>query len=281
MPLLRFIAITLGLSLMTACITVMRPPPNACQRINSTTLLMNGPVNEKMAACAATELDEKVDTILISSFGGDTKIGRMIGDRIAEHPRSLVIQGECLSSCANYFVPTSETVQLEDGAVIGLHGTPDPRLRQRGRTLAEAEWQDKLSHGDITPEELAERRNTYDQTSRETAAEEDRFAIEHDIPLGWRLYRTEEDDGLGFRKHFQGEFGLVANGKKAGMLIAEQPMLESCLPHITFENAETTSDIITQGGQRMREMKTLDAFFSGTAECRPNIGQRAKQTASD
>ena len=79
-----------------------------------------------MKLCAADLITPQIKTVLVNSIGGDVEYGRDIGYLIGDFPRTLIVEKYCLSSCGNYFVPAAQSLELKPGAVIGLHGTPDP-----------------------------------------------------------------------------------------------------------------------------------------------------------
>jgi len=94
--------------------------------INKATLKHTGPIDEAMLDCALSWLTPDVKTVYVTTPGREVYAGRAIGYKVSEHPRHLIVNKFCLSSCGNYFVPAASRLTLLPKSIIGLHGTPDP-----------------------------------------------------------------------------------------------------------------------------------------------------------
>lgn len=70
---------------------------------------------EKQAAAA-------VDTLIISSPGGQALAGLRIGRLVHQRQLKVVVDRVCASSCANYVVTASQDVTVRPGAIVGWHG---------------------------------------------------------------------------------------------------------------------------------------------------------------
>jgi hypothetical protein len=64
----------------------------------------------------------KVDTLIITSGGGEVLSGIELGDMVHERQLQVRVRGACLSSCANYVVTASPSVLVEENALLGWHG---------------------------------------------------------------------------------------------------------------------------------------------------------------
>ena len=104
------------------------PDVGTCHLINKATLKLTGPIDEAMLDCALSWLTPDVKTVYVTTPGGEVYAGRAIGYKLSEHPRHLIVDKFCLSSCGNYFVPAASRLTLLPKSIIGLHGTPDPRF---------------------------------------------------------------------------------------------------------------------------------------------------------
>lgn len=67
-------------------------------------------------------LDKDVKLLLVKSTGGDVSAGLTLAKRINELQLKVVLRGNCYSSCANYILPASQNVQIEEGTLILFHG---------------------------------------------------------------------------------------------------------------------------------------------------------------
>jgi hypothetical protein len=91
--------------------------------------------------------DQKPIKILVANTeGGDTKAARKLALRVRYDASKVVINGVCLSSCANYIVPGGKlSLWVLPNSVIALHGSPprnffgyaDMRLTAAHMTKAE------------------------------------------------------------------------------------------------------------------------------------------------
>lgn len=77
-----------------------------------------------------------VDTLLISSPGGNALAGLRIGRLVHQHQLKVVVDRVCASSCANYVVTASHDVAVRPGAIVGWHGGASQwfYLRARNKT---------------------------------------------------------------------------------------------------------------------------------------------------
>ncbi|MGX5913779.1 hypothetical protein ACR0ST_03510 [Aliidiomarina sp. Khilg15.8] len=91
---------------------------------NETQLHYHGsiaPENTRAVASLLTANPE-IDTLIISSNGGEVRSGMELGELVHERQLKVRVRGVCLSSCANYVVTASPAVLVEEGALLGWHG---------------------------------------------------------------------------------------------------------------------------------------------------------------
>jgi len=63
-----------------------------------------------------------IDTLVLDSPGGSSADGALIGEMIKDRNITAIVDGECLSSCANYlFMAASKRIVLKD-SILGFHG---------------------------------------------------------------------------------------------------------------------------------------------------------------
>jgi len=214
------------------------PETGSCEQIDSKTIKLSGPIDDAMRDCAISLLTPDVDTVRVTTQGGEVFAGRAIGYKIGERPRHLIVDKMCLSSCGNYFVPAAARVTLLPRSVIGLHGTPDPHM------LSNADMENHMAsmveEGHATSKSLSRILQRKSDIRARQLAEETRFVERFNVPKGWRHYREAGDESDGWRRHFTAgsDKGVTPNK----FMIVEGPMLASCLPHVTTEDYQSTLD---------------------------------------
>ncbi len=215
-------------------------PPNTanppCHPITSDTLYLTGQVDRAMRDCALALLAPEVKNVIVNSEGGDVFLAHEIGYRIGQTDRHVIVEKYCLSSCANYFIPAAKSVELKAGAVIGLHGTPDPQMLDNTelQTLLSS-LEKSESETTLSASRLMIKRT--DMANRLISAEK-QYAAHFNIPLGWRLYRTSQDTSDGWRKYFINGTGTNVIPDK--FMIVENIMLNSCLPNVETNDFQNT-----------------------------------------
>lgn len=78
--------------------------------------------NQKLFA-AYENAASKPTRLLISSGGGDIRIGLELGNWIIEHELDVEVLDVCASSCANYVFPAGRTKYLRKDSVLLWHGS--------------------------------------------------------------------------------------------------------------------------------------------------------------
>ena len=212
------------------------PEIGTCEQVDNTTLKFSGPIDDAMRDCALAELTQDIETVIVTTNGGEVFAGRAIGYKIGEYPRHLIIDKACLSSCGNYFVPAAARLTLLPGSVIGLHGSPDPHMLSNEDM--ESHMASLLEEDNVASEGLTRILKRKSDRRRKQLGEESKFAAHFSVPKGWRHYREAGDADDGWRRHFvDGSDMNVAPDK---FMIVEEPMLASCLPQVRMEDYQVT-----------------------------------------
>ncbi|MDH0868004.1 hypothetical protein [Mitsuaria sp. GD03876] len=68
--------------------------------------------------------------LLVRSGGGAVNAAIEAATVMARQRTRLTIRGQCLSSCANYWLPAAASVDVEEGSVIGFHGDARTTFQQ-------------------------------------------------------------------------------------------------------------------------------------------------------
>ncbi len=268
-----FIAL-LSLVVVPACATLFWAGPpeplEVCQITQPGTLEISGSVNDAMLTCAEANLTSSIDTIVMNSWGGDVEAGRAIGRLIGAQPRTLIIDGECLSSCGNYFVPAANRLIMRRGAIIGLHGSLDPMFYAKAAKEREITWAKAAKTGKMSVAEIEQARLEFSQMRTASLTDADAFATTFNIPKGWRMYRLAGAQQTDFLVHFSGEMQMLQSQKPRVMLVTG-PMLASCLPHVQTDGYQDHLKTTVFGDKkRMRELAALKMWSSGTLTCKPD-----------
>lgn len=129
------------------------------------------------------------------------------------------VEGECNSSCANYFLPLASRIALAPDAIVLLHGSIDPWTIDRWRSRRSDFIAQRARHG----HDEAAATETFDEllaTAQGLKARQDEFARRNNVPPGWLLYREP----------CSGRVPGLANQPAPGRaVLVEEPMIRSCL----------------------------------------------------
>jgi len=68
------------------------------------------------------------DTLRINSIGGVTRAGMDIGALIKAKGLTLIVDGDCMSACANFMFPAAPKKIVLPGAVVASHGSATTRM---------------------------------------------------------------------------------------------------------------------------------------------------------
>jgi hypothetical protein len=79
---------------------------------------------DRLNGCLVENALEDGDTLMITSPGGDIQAAIVAGLYISRLNLRVMIEGICLSSCANYIAPAAHDLTINTYSVLGLHGAP-------------------------------------------------------------------------------------------------------------------------------------------------------------
>ena len=119
-----------------------------------------GCISEDSAQSLIRLLDKHPDVpLVVKSTGGAVNAAIDVARTMLRHRTRLIIRGECLSSCANYWLPVARFVEVEEGGVILFHGDArttldhlvDPRTidEETRRGMAEVVVQERSLGRDV------------------------------------------------------------------------------------------------------------------------------------
>lgn len=78
--------------------------------------------NVKRLESILNKHSNKIDTLVVTSTGGEVFGGMHIGHLVHKFNLKVVVKRYCMSSCANYIVTASNDVFVSKGALLGWHG---------------------------------------------------------------------------------------------------------------------------------------------------------------
>jgi hypothetical protein len=184
-------------------------------------LIVKGPTDSKMFECFKRTLKTEITQIEINSNGGNVELAILSAELLAKKKLHIIIDKNCNSSCANYFLPVASRITLKPHSQILLHGSVDEGLIEIQRAKFGKRPQDDRV-------QLLQKE----------------FAKNYNIHLGWLLYRT----------HYDGKdnsFGQYVKGNKNywglnlytdRFTIVEEKFMRSCLPNVKIDIFQDTKD---------------------------------------
>lgn len=219
----RVLSITVFLTL-GGCATTAGGSTQAelvCAQQSTETFRIGGSIDQSMADCIAAAWQPTTRVLILDSPGGDVATALDIAARFEGQGLEMRVDGECNSSCANYFLPLARRIVVEPGSVVMLHGSVDPALRAR-MTQDRADFlRDRMAEG-ATPEEAQAAFDAGVARIDAMIARQAEWAGRNGVPPGWLLYRQPGSTDI------VGIAGEPDGDVRRGLLV-EEAMMRSCL----------------------------------------------------
>lgn len=92
------------------------------KRLDAATVSYQGGIVEGSFQALLAQLTPETTTLRIRSGGGNAEEAMLIGNQIIDQNLSLIVDGYCLSACANYVFLAAPKKTLLTGGVLGFHG---------------------------------------------------------------------------------------------------------------------------------------------------------------
>jgi len=93
-------------------------------------MTLNGPLNVESSKEFFAMMSPKVNTLVLTSTGGDVESGLQIGQHIYQNKINIIVKGYCASSCANYLFVAGYTKTVIQNSWVGWHGAVTPMLKE-------------------------------------------------------------------------------------------------------------------------------------------------------
>ncbi len=212
----------------------------SCEQRTPTMFVLKGLIDADLAKCVATRLAPTTTELVVDSQGGQVGAALDIAERLSTlNDLTIRVDGLCMSSCADFFLPMARRLIAEPRAIIALHGGIDPALVSRSAP-------DKR----FALTALAQRQMD--------------FARRRHIPPGWLLYRTAEAptrvDGL------DGAYRWVTSSEPEVYLV-EGPMLRTCLPWLDIGDYQARLEAERFTPDAIARLKRNRVAATGTVVC--------------
>jgi len=222
----------------------------SCKMIDDTTLSVKGDIQQPLFDCIMSLNLTNLETIIVDSNGGNMKMAMTIGDKIAPYRPHIIIDQDCNSSCAIYWVPLAHKITFADDARIVVHGSGDSGMFNK---VIEEEKPDQSEQ----------------QRLKALVELQARYIERHNIPRGWMQYRTDYSKGLeAYKPWLQGkpDIPFLSGNIVLKALIVDRPMLETCLPDIVIEDFEQ-SYMASKSWKFRRKLAKNGRLSTGTMAC--------------
>lgn len=207
-----------GCATMSGWSAAAGPP---CQQETAETFRIDGSIDSAMADCIAAAWQPTTRVLVLNSPGGDVATALDIAARFEGQGLEMRVDGECNSSCANYFLPLARRIAVEPGSVVMLHGSVDPALRARMTQDRDSYLRGRVAEG-MTPDEAEAAFEAGVARIDAMIARQAEWAEHNGVPPGWLLYRNPgSNDVVGIEGEPDGD---VRRG-----LLVEEAMMRSCL----------------------------------------------------
>lgn len=104
-------------ALVAASLSPATPPPTTAQTVH-----FRGPITPVTAAKLTALLKSpRVTTLVINSFGGSEDAALDIAAIIKARKLTVVVDGVCMSACAQYILTSASSGQIRPGSLVAFH----------------------------------------------------------------------------------------------------------------------------------------------------------------
>lgn len=85
-------------------------------------VIFRGPISVQSVAELERVFDLSVRDFRVESTGGDVEAALNFAPKLRESGARMIVEGPCLSACANYWFTAAKTKTVRKGGVVGFHG---------------------------------------------------------------------------------------------------------------------------------------------------------------
>ncbi len=112
----KYLFLILGMTCIAGCIT------SGLREVSSEVIKFDGPITAETASDFFAIVKPTTKQIIISSGGGDVEAGLKIAQYMSDRSIDIVVDGICVSSCANYLFLAANRKTVLPGSWLGFHG---------------------------------------------------------------------------------------------------------------------------------------------------------------
>ena len=227
--------------ILSGCQTLTPSGNGTCEQISQEHLFLKGSTDDAMANCVLSKDLSSLSLVTVNSFGGSVESALKIGSALAAHSPHIIVDENCNSSCANYFLPIASKVTVKPKSQVMIHGSLDVGIGKKHKMASL--W--------------------------DTIEAQDNYARTHKIHPGWLSYRYDySGKGMSTFPYLSGNFDALDAGGRIGMFVVTPEMMRSCLPdvEITFQQPDYINYTLSSE-TRKRQFIKQDARPTGNWRC--------------
>lgn len=202
----------------------------ACEQRTPEVFAITGAIDAELARCVRESFAENTRILVLDSEGGSIEAALDIAEVLQGRNLTMRVEGECNSSCANYFLPLARRIEIGPRAMVLLHGGIDPWTIERMRADKPAFMAMQARNGRTTEQAETDFAGLISK-SEALAARQAEFARAHAVAPGWMLFRMPGADGIP---------GLENHPTAVVAILVEEPMMRSCLPNVEIAPYQAT-----------------------------------------
>jgi hypothetical protein len=194
----------------------------ACEQRTAVVFAITGEIDAELSRCVRETFDESTRELVLDTNGGSVEAALDIAGILAGRGLTMRVEGECNSSCANYFLPLARRIEFSPRSIVLLHGGVDPWTIDRFRSR-KSEFMALQARNGRSVEEAEVAFAEFLAKVETTATRQAEFAQRHGVAPGWLLYRTPGSDDV---------TGLDHEPSLSRAILVEERMMRSCLPGV-------------------------------------------------
>ncbi len=239
---MHWACLLLAVALTSALPATAHADDEHCRQDSPTVFVIQGEIDDVMAACVKARFQPTTTELLLNSRGGSVEAAITIAQHFEGHGLKMRVLNECSSSCANYFLPLAGQLIVEPGALIVIHGGADPMLVEKMREEGE-------------PERVV-------AALSQLAEQQMDFARRNGIHPGWLLYRRS---GQASSDALSGDWESASAAIRA--YVVEERMARSCLIGVEILPFQDSLDEGLLNPSRAQKLHQQGIVRSGSIVC--------------
>lgn len=202
----------------------------ACEQRTPEIFAISGAIDTELATCVRETFAETTRELILDTEGGSVEAALDIVKVLEGRRLTMRVEGECNSSCANYFLPVAGRIVVGPKGMVLLHGSMDPWTLENWRSKR-AEFIAIQAAAGRTDDAAEKDFVELISLGEKIIALQAEFAERHNVSPGWLMYRTPGSGQI---------TGLSHTPQMSRAILVEEPMMRSCLPGVEIEPFQST-----------------------------------------